>query len=75
MPEIGHGCGHNLIATMAVGAAIGLKEVVEYIDGRIVVLGTPAEEGGGGKVLMLEEGYFDDIDYVLMMHPCKQYDI
>lgn len=70
LPEIGHGCGHNLIATMAVGAAIGLKEVAEHIDGRIVVLGTPAEEGGGGKVLMLEEGYFDDIDYALMMHPC-----
>lgn len=70
LPQIGHGCGHNLIATMAVGAAIGLKEVADYIDGKIVVLGTPAEEGGGGKILMLEEGYFDDIDYALMMHPC-----
>ncbi len=48
LPEIGHGCGHNLIATMAVGAAIGLKEVVNNIEGRIVVLGTPAEESGGG---------------------------
>lgn len=70
LPEIGHGCGHNLIATMAVGAAIGLREVINDIDGKIVVLGTPAEEGGGGKILMLEEGYFDDIDYALMMHPC-----
>ncbi|NLW40575.1 MAG: M20 family metallopeptidase [Tissierellia bacterium] len=70
LPEIGHGCGHNLIAAMAVGAAIGLKEVAEYLYGRIVVLGTPAEEGGGGKIIMLEKGCFDDIDYALMMHPC-----
>ena len=70
LPEIGHGCGHNLIATMAVGAAIGLKEVANSINGKIVVLGTPAEEGGGGKIIMLEEGCFDDIDYALMMHPC-----
>ncbi|GFN35523.1 M20 family metallopeptidase [Tepidimicrobium xylanilyticum] len=70
LPEIGHGCGHNLIAAMAVGAAIGLKEVAEYLDGRIVLLGTPAEEGGGGKIIMLEKGCFDDIDYALMMHPC-----
>lgn len=72
LPEIGHGCGHNLIATMAVGAAIGLKEVSNYINGKIVVLGTPAEEGGGGKIIMLEEGCFDDIDYALMMHPCTR---
>ena len=70
LPEIGHGCGHNLITTMAVGAAIGLKEVANSINGKIIVLGTPAEEGGGGKIKMLEGGCFDDIDYVLMMHPC-----
>lgn len=70
LPEIGHGCGHNLIATMAVGAAIGLKEVAEHINGRIVILGTPGEEGGGGKIIMLEKGCFDNIDYALMMHPC-----
>lgn len=72
LPEIGHGCGHNLIATMEVGAAIGLKEVAKFINGKIVVLGTPAEENGGGKVTMLQEGCFDDIDYVLMMHPCTR---
>ena len=70
LPEIGHGCGHNLIATMAVGAAVGLKEAADYIDGKIVVLGTPAEENGGGKILMLDAGCFDDVDYALMMHPC-----
>lgn len=72
LPEIGHGCGHNLIATMAAGAAIGLKEVANCINGKIVVLGTPAEEAGGGKIKMIEEGCFDDIDYVLMMHPCTR---
>lgn len=69
LPEIGHGCGHNLIATMAVGAAIGLSKVADKIDGNIVVLGTPGEEGGGGKVIMVDKGVFDDIDYALMMHP------
>ncbi len=69
LPEIGHGCGHNLIATMAVGAAIGLSKIADKIDGNIVVLGTPGEEGGGGKVIMVDKGVFDDIDYALMMHP------
>ncbi|MEW8974318.1 MAG: amidohydrolase [Tissierellaceae bacterium] len=69
LPEIGHGCGHNLIATMAVGAAIGLSKIADEIDGNIVVLGTPGEEGGGGKVIMVDKGVFNDIDYALMMHP------
>lgn len=72
LPKIGHGCGHNLIATMAVGAAIGLKEVANCVNGKIVVLGTPAEECGGGKIIMLEQGGFDDVDYALMMHPCTR---
>ncbi|MTI47109.1 M20 family metallopeptidase [Sporosalibacterium faouarense] len=69
LPGIGHGCGHNLIATMSVGAAIGLSKIADRIDGNIVVLGTPAEEGGGGKILMIKEGIFDNVDYALMIHP------
>lgn len=69
LPEIGHGCGHNLIATMSVGAAIGLSKLANEINGKIVVLGTPGEEGGGGKVIMIDNGCFDDIDYALMIHP------
>ncbi|MEW9124034.1 MAG: M20 family metallopeptidase, partial [Thermotaleaceae bacterium] len=72
LPEIGHGCGHNLIAAMSVGAAIGLSKIAHEIDGRIVVMGTPAEEGGGGKVIMVDRGCFDDIDYALMIHPSTQ---
>ncbi|WP_026894527.1 M20 family metallopeptidase [Clostridiisalibacter paucivorans] len=69
LPEIGHGCGHNLIGTMSVGAAIGLSKVANKIDGKIVVIGTPGEEGGGGKVIMVNKGVFDDIDYAMMIHP------
>ena len=70
LPEIGHGCGHNLIATMAVGAAIALKEVLKGFDAQVLVIGTPAEENGGGKIIMFENGCFQDIDYVMMSHPC-----
>ncbi len=69
LPELGHGCGHNLICTGALGAALGLHRVIAGVPGRVVVLGTPAEEGGGGKVLMLERGAFAGIDAALMFHP------
>lgn len=69
MPEIGHACGHNLIAIVGAGAGVLLKEVIEEFEGSIVVLGTPAEEGGGGKIIMLEEGGFDGVEYVMMAHP------
>lgn len=72
LPEIGHGCGHNLIAAMSAGAAISLSKIADRINGRIVVLGTPAEEGGGGKVIMVNKGCFDDIDYALMIHPSTE---
>ena len=69
LPEIGHGCGHNLIAMAAMGAALGLKANAQHLPGRVVVIGTPAEEGGGGKIRLLEAGIFDGVDATLSSHP------
>ena len=69
LPDIGHACGHNLICTAALGAGIGLAAVKDHLPGRALVLGTPAEEGGGGKVIMLERGAFEDVDAAMMFHP------
>lgn len=66
---IGHGCGHNIISACAVGAFIGLSEVISDYPGEVSIIGTPAEEGGAGKVLLLERGGFADTEYALMMHP------
>src|SRR3990172_2741125 len=71
LPEIGHACGHNLICTAALGAGIGLAAVAGRVPGKVVVLGTPAEEGGGGKVLMLQRGAFAGIDAAMMFHPAS----
>jgi amidohydrolase len=69
LPEIGHGCGHNLIAMAAIGAGLGLKANLENLPGRVMVIGTPAEEGGGGKIRMLNAGVFEGVDAVLSSHP------
>lgn len=69
LPGIGHACGHNVIATSAVGAFLGLAAVMEEFSGTVSIIGTPGEEGGAGKVILLEEGVFDDVDFALMMHP------
>ncbi|WP_032405062.1 M20 family metallopeptidase [Rhodococcoides fascians] len=69
LPEIGHACGHNIIAASAVGAALALAPVADALGITVRVLGTPAEETGGGKVLMLERGVFDGIGAALMVHP------
>ncbi|MEV4126430.1 M20 family metallopeptidase [Nocardia sp. NPDC049707] len=69
LPEIGHACGHNIIAASAVGAGLGLAEVADALGITVVVFGTPAEESGGGKVLMLERGVFDDVAMAMMVHP------
>ena len=66
---VGHGCGHNVIAACAVGAFLGMASKMDQYDGEIWLLGTPAEEGGAGKVLMLEWGGFDGVEFALMMHP------
>lgn len=69
LPGLGHGCGHNLIGTASCAAAIALAGCWPEAPGTISVIGTPAEEGGGGKIIMLEEGAFDDVDVVMMFHP------
>lgn len=66
---LGHGCGHNIIASSAVGAAIGLAKAMSSLAGEIAVIGTPAEEGGGGKIQLVERGAFDGVACALMMHP------
>ncbi|WP_068014515.1 M20 family metallopeptidase [Nocardia mexicana] len=74
LPEIGHACGHNIIAASSVGAALGLAEVADACGITVKVFGTPAEESGGGKVLMLERGVFDGTAMAMMVHP-GPYDI
>ncbi|MCY4417448.1 MAG: amidohydrolase [Chloroflexi bacterium] len=69
LPEIGHGCGHNLIAMAAMGAALGLKANAHDLPGRVEIIGTPAEEGGGGKIRLIEAGIFDGVDATLSSHP------
>lgn len=69
LPEIGHACGHNLIGTSAVGAGLAMKTVLPELAGTIQVIGTPAEEGGGGKILMVNGGVFEGVDAAMMVHP------
>lgn len=69
LPEIGHACGHNIIAASAVGTALALAEVADELGLTAVLLGTPAEESGGGKALLLSAGTFDDIAATVMLHP------
>jgi amidohydrolase len=69
LPEMGHACGHNIIAAAAAGAGIALARVADEAELSIEVIGTPAEEGGGGKVLLLERGAFDGVHFALMVHP------
>ncbi len=69
LPGIGHACGHNLIATAALGAVLALEAVRASLPGRVRLLGTPAEEKGGGKELMARAGAFDGVNAALMIHP------
>lgn len=69
LPDLGHACGHNIIAASAVGTALALAEVADALGLTVVLLGTPAEELGGGKALMLQAGVFDDIAAAVMLHP------
>uniref|UniRef100_A0A1A8PK83 Peptidase M20 domain-containing protein 2 n=1 Tax=Nothobranchius rachovii TaxID=451742 RepID=A0A1A8PK83_9TELE len=77
LPSIGHACGHNLIAEVGAAAAVGLKDAVErqtdpLVPVKITVLGTPAEESGGGKIDLIQAGAFADIDLVFMAHPAQR---
>ncbi|GAA3440502.1 amidohydrolase [Kutzneria kofuensis] len=69
LPGLGHACGHNLIATAGLGAALAVRYAMPDLAGTLMVIGTPAEEGGGGKVLELKAGVFDGIEAALMFHP------
>lgn len=69
LPDIGHACGHNVIAAIAVGAALAARVVLPELTGRVQVIGTPAEEEGGGKVILAERGAFAGVDVAMMVHP------
>lgn len=69
LPKIGHGCGHNIIATSAVGAAVASKSIINQLGGSVVVLGTPGEEVLGGKIDMVKAGIFKEIDVAMIVHP------
>ncbi|MCF3103561.1 M20 family metallopeptidase [Streptomyces roseoverticillatus] len=70
LPGLGHACGHNLIAAAGLGAALALAPHADELGLTVRVLGTPAEERGAGKALMLEAGAFDGVDAAMMVHPC-----
>jgi amidohydrolase len=72
LPGLGHGCGHNTMAASGVGAAIALASIAAELPGEIVFLGTPAEERGSGKKIMIDDGLFDGIDAALLFHPCDR---
>jgi amidohydrolase len=69
LPKIGHACGHNIIGVSAVGAAVASKAIVDELGGSIVAMGTPGEEGLGGKIDMVKGGAFEQIDVALIVHP------
>lgn len=69
LPELGHACGHNLIGTASVTAALALKASGVAFNGTLEVIGTPAEEEGGGKIIMADQGVFDGVDAAMMFHP------
>ena len=69
LPGVGHACGHNIIGTAGLGAGLAAAALADELGGRVVVLGTPAEEGGGGKVLMADQGAFEGVDAAMMVHP------
>ncbi|MGH9136374.1 MAG: M20 family metallopeptidase [Acidimicrobiales bacterium] len=72
LPEIGHGCGHNVIGTAGLGAGLAAAALASELGGQVVILGTPAEEGGGGKIKLAERGALEGVDAAMMVHPAGQ---
>jgi amidohydrolase len=73
LPEIGHACGHNIIATVPIGAGLVLRHLMPQVAGTLKIIGTPAEEYGGGKIKMLRAGVFEGIDVAMMVHPSTRH--
>lgn len=69
LPELGHACGHNIVGTAALGAALALARFLPELPGTLLVFGTPAEETNGAKVVLAEKGHFAGVDAALMIHP------
>ncbi len=69
LPGVGHACGHNIIAASAVGAGLALAALADDLGIKVTVFGCPAEEGGGGKIDLIDAGYFDDVHAAMMVHP------
>lgn len=72
LPELGHGCGHNIIAMVSIGSCIAMKKYADIFGAEITVIGTPAEETAGAKVEMAKKGAFDTCDVVMMAHPLNE---
>jgi amidohydrolase len=75
LPGLGHACGHNLIAAGSVGAALALKVALGEVGGRVLVVGCPAEEKGGGKIPLVESGVFQGVDAAMLVHPSNRTEI
>ncbi|MHA2119007.1 MAG: M20 family metallopeptidase [Candidatus Thorarchaeota archaeon] len=75
LPELGHACGHNLIGSAALGACLALGKIKKDLPGKLIFLGTPAEEDIGGKIAMVEVGVFDGVDAAMMFHPSPGYTV
>jgi amidohydrolase len=72
LPGLGHACGHNLIGAAAVGAGLAMQSALSELAGTVQVIGTPGEEGGGGKAIMVDGGVFDGVDAAMMVHPSSK---
>ncbi|HZX61092.1 MAG TPA: M20 family metallopeptidase [Candidatus Methylomirabilis sp.] len=75
LPGIGHACGHNLIAAGSVGAALGINALLQHVPGRVLLVGCPAEERGGGKIPLVESGAFRTVDAAMLVHPSNRTEI
>jgi len=72
LPDLGHACGHNIIGTASLGAALAVRSLLDDLPGQVQLIGTPAEEKGGGKVIMVDAGVFEGVDLAIMTHPSSR---